>query len=319
MIEQFKEDVDKGLSSFPKTLSSKYFYDKIGSDLFVQIMHLPEYYVTRAELDIFTHQTQHIIDALDLKKDTYFELIELGAGDGLKTKKLLKLLDQQNYNFDYLPVDISQTALNNLQDSINKELPNVSVQKKQGDYFDVLESLKDSHHLKVVLFLGSNIGNMPDEIANKFIYKLGANLSNNDKLFLGVDLIKSKSIVYPAYNDSKGITKEFNLNLLKRINKELKAGFDIDSFSHQPEYSEDEGIAKSFLVSNIKQDIHISTLNKTYSFEKGEKIATEISRKYNDTIIQKIIANTDFCITQKLTDSNNYFSNYVLNRVESAS
>lgn len=314
MIEQLKKDVDNGLSATPKTLPSKYFYDTKGDDLFVQIMNLPEYYVTRAELDIFTNQTQNIIDALQLNPDIYFELIELGAGDGLKTKELLKLLDKQNYKFEYLPVDISQNSLNNLENTINKELPNISIKKQQGDYFQVLESLKDSHRPKVVLFLGSNIGNMTDEMASNFIYELGVNLSTNDKLFLGVDLIKSEEVVLPAYNDSKGITRDFNLNLLQRLNQELEADFDINTFSHKPEYIEKEGVAKSFLVSEIKQTVHIKSLNKKIYFEKDERIATEISRKYNDVIIQKIIKKTDFFITEKLTDSNNYFSNYVLNR-----
>lgn len=315
MIEQFKKDVYNGLSTNPKSLPSKYFYDKNGDELFVQIMHLPEYYVTRAELDIFTNQTQNIVDALELKPNIYFELIELGAGDGLKTKELLNLLDEKNYEFNYFPVDISQNALDNLENTIIKEFPNVSIKKKQGDYFQVLESLKNTNHQKIILFLGSNIGNMTDEIASKFIYQLGANLSENDKLYLGVDLIKSASIVLPAYNDSKGITKAFNLNLLERINRELGGVFDIDKFSHQPEYIAKEGIAKSFLVSDVKQKVYIKEIAKTFSFEKGEKIATEISRKYNDEIVQKIIKKTDFRITDKLTDSKSYFSNYVLNRI----
>lgn len=316
MIEQFKKDVNHGLSAEPKTLPSKYFYDKKGDELFVKIMHLPEYYLTRSELDIFTTQTQDIIDALQLNPNIFFELIELGAGDGLKTKKLLEALDEQQYKFDFLPIDISHNALDSLEKSIRKDLPNVSIQNKHGDYFQVLESLKNTHHPKVVLFLGSNMGNMTDATARDFIYELGKNLSANDKLFLGVDLIKPESIVLPAYNDSKGITSEFNLNLLHRINQELGANFKINLFSHLPEYSENEGIAKSFLVSNTKQIVHIKKLKKTFQFEKGEKIATEISRKYNDEIINKIIQSTDFLITEKLTDSKKYFSNYVLNRVE---
>lgn len=313
-MKQFKKDINEGLSKTSKKLPSKYFYDKIGSELFVKIMHLPEYYLTRAELDIFVNQTQNIIDILELDSEIYFELIELGAGDGLKTKELLKLLDKQNYTFDYLPVDISKNALDNLEKTINKELPNVSIKKKQGDYFQVLESLKKSHHPKIVLFLGSNIGNMNDEIASDFVHQLGVNLNINDKLFLGVDLIKSESVVLPAYNDSKGVTKAFNINLLHRINRDLGGNFDCEKFSHQPEYTEKEGVAKSFLVSNEKQDVLITALNKTFSFEKGEKIATEISRKYNNEIIEKIIKKTDFCITKKFTDTNNYFANYVLNR-----
>jgi dimethylhistidine N-methyltransferase len=314
MIEQFKKEVDKGLCSFPKSLPSKYFYDKKGDKLFVQIMHLPEYYVTRAELDIFENQAQNIIDSLQLNPNTYFELIELGAGDGSKTKVLLHLLDTGNYNFDYFPVDISQNALDKLEKTVNSELPNILLKKKHGDYFQVLESLKNSHHLKVILFLGSNIGNMTDEMASGFIYKLGSCLSTNDKLFLGVDLIKPASIVLPAYNDSQGITSEFNLNLLKRINRELGGDFDTDKFVHQPEYTESEGIAKSYLVSTTDQKVDIKKIGKTYYFKKGEKISTEISRKYNDEIIGDIIRKTDFKLIRKLTDSKQYFANYVLIR-----
>ncbi len=314
MIKEFIKEIDEGLNSDSKTLPSKYLYDKKGDELFVQIMHLPEYYVTRAELEIFKEQTENIINALQLNTNTYFELIELGAGDGLKTKELLRCLDQGNYKFDYIPIDISQNALDKLEKSINDELPNVSVKKKQGDYFQVLKSLKNSQHLKVILFLGSNLGNMSDKIASEFIYKLGANLHSNDMLFLGVDLIKSESIVCPAYNDSKGITREFNLNLLNRINIELEADFKISNFSHIPEYYETEGIARSYLVSSKDQKVSIARIGKTYNFVKGEKILTEISRKYNDEIINSIIEDTDFFIAKKIVDSNNYFTNYVLCR-----
>lgn len=315
MIEALKKDVLKGLSATNKFLPSKYFYDKKGDELFMKIMHLPEYYVTRAELEIFKFKTRDIIESLVLNKGTYFELIELGAGDGLKTKELLYFLDKENYKFDFLPIDISKNALDLLEKSINKELPNISIKKKQGDYFQVLDSLKETIHPKVVLFLGSNIGNMADAEAKEFIYKLGINLNKKDKLFLGVDLIKPKAIVLPAYNDSQGITREFNLNLLTRINKELGANFKINNFLHQPEYCIKEGVARSFLVSTIEQTVYIPKIKKAFFFKKGEKVSTEISRKYNDKIINTIIKNTSFVITKKLNDNKNYFANYVLNKM----
>ncbi len=315
MITQFKKDVELGLSDSPKTLPSKYFYDKKGDELFVQIMNMPEYYLSRTELEIFKEQSQEIINALELDPNQYFELIELGAGDGTKTKELLKILDKNNYNFDYIPIDISQNALDKLEQNLNKELPNVSVEKKQGDYFEMLATLHETQRPKVVLFLGSNIGNMSDELATDFIYKLGANLRSNDKLFLGVDLIKSAEIVLPAYSDAAGITKAFNLNLLTRINKELDGNFNIDTFSHQAKYSEDDGIALSFLVSIEEQKVTLNASEKIFHFAKGEKIHTEISRKYNDEIINDILKDTDFQIQNKLTDSKDYFANYILNRV----
>ena len=314
MIEQFIKDVDKGLGASQKSLPSKYFYDKKGDELFVKIMQLPEYYLSRAEHDIFKIKTRNIIEALQLKHNTYFEFIELGAGDGFKTKELLNLLCKKSYKFSYIPIDISQNALENLEKSLSHQLPEIDIKPAHGDYFEVLDSLKDSNHPKIILFLGSNIGNIPDELASEFIYKLGANLNFNDKLLLGVDLIKSASVILPAYNDSKGVTRDFNLNLLHRINRELGGNFKVGNFIHEPEYIENEGIAKSYLVSTTPQKVFIEKIDKTYSFKQGEKILTEISRKYNDEIIEKIIEKTDFEITNKLTDKKNYFANYILNR-----
>ncbi|WP_299060991.1 L-histidine N(alpha)-methyltransferase [uncultured Polaribacter sp.] len=314
MTETFKEEIKQGLSAIPKTLPSKYFYNKIGDALFVQIMNLPEYYLTRSEFDIFKNKTQQLIDAFGIDKNTHFELIELGAGDGTKTKELLKVLDAQKYRFNYMPIDISANALAQLKNNLAKELPNVSVKTQQGDYFNVLHSLKENNNPKVMLFLGSNIGNMDDEIATEFIYNLGANLQKGDKLLLGADLIKSKEIVLPAYNDTQGITAKFNLNLLDRINTELNANFNTSQFKHQPEYNEEEGIAKSFIVSTSDQEVTVQQLNKTFHFKEGEKIHTEISRKYNDILIQQIIVNTSFTLDTKIMDSKAYFADYILTR-----
>jgi len=311
----FEKDVHEGLSRSSKYLSSKYFYDKKGDELFVQIMNMPEYYLFNAEFEIFQKQREQMIQALSIQKDTYFELIELGAGDGTKTKELLRALDKGDFNFDYLPIDISQNSLNKLEAALKSEMPNVTVKTKQGDYFDVLASLKDSHHPKVVLFLGSNIGNLFDHQAHDFIYQLGGSLRTNDKLLLGVDLIKPVGVVLPAYNDALGITAEFNLNILDRINKELAGDFDRNKFVHKPEYTEEEGIAKSYLMSTVEQTVEV--MGKSYAFQKGEKTHTEISRKYSDEIINKILKDTDFSLLKKLVDSQCLFANYILKRGES--
>lgn len=315
MTDQFRVDVERGLSQHPKALSSKYFYDEIGDALFVKIMHMPEYYLTRAELEIFTNQSDQIIDSFQIEKGAYFELIELGAGDGLKTKQLLKSLLAREYDFDYYPVDISQNALDKLEASLKEELPSLGIQKKQGDYFEILADLKASKHPKIVLFLGSNIGNMMDDVATKFLSGLDTTLSSNDQLLLGVDLIKDASIVLPAYNDAAGITRAFNLNLLTRINNELGGNFDLEKFVHLPEYTTTDGVARSFLQSTKEQEVYIDALNRSFHFQKGEKIATEVSRKYNDKIITGLIQNTGFEISQKLTDSRGYFANYIFTKV----
>ncbi|MHA7944013.1 L-histidine N(alpha)-methyltransferase [Formosa sp. 3Alg 14/1] len=313
-LDQFKSDIENGLQSSPKTIPSMYFYDKKGDALFQDIMNLPEYYLTRSELDIFQNKTDELIKAMDLQADSYFELIELGAGDGLKTKELLKCLDINNFKFDYLPIDISSNALDLLEKDLNATLPNVSVKTKQGDYFKVLDALKLSKKPKIVLFLGSNIGNMTDDMASAFITKLGANLSAGDKLLLGVDLIKPQNIVLPAYNDSQGITAAFNINLLDRINTQLDADFNLNQFNHSPEYDEEKGIASSFIESTKQQSVEIKAIGKTFHFEKGEKIQTEVSRKYNDVLISKIILNTDFKLDTKIMDSKAYFADYILTR-----
>jgi len=314
MIKEFAKDVDLGLSQKEKKLSSKYFYNKEGDELFVEIMKMPEYYLTRSEMEIFSIQTYDLINAFELDKNTHFELVELGAGDGTKTIKLLEVLNKNNYQYDYMPVDISNNALNQLEASLKKQLPKLSIKAKHGDYFNILESLKDSHHPKIVLFLGSNIGNMTDDAASQFLYQLGANLNKNDKLLIGADLIKPADIVMPAYNDKEGITRDFNLNLLKRMNNELDATFDVEAFEHAPEYNEQEGIAKSYLKSKRNQHVTIKTIGKAYQFNEGEKIHTETSRKYSDEILKNILANTDFEIINKFTDAKHYFADYLLNR-----
>ena len=310
----FKNEVLEGLKSNPKTLPSKYFYDAKGDELFVRIMNLPEYYLTRSEFEILQNKSEDIIKSVGVKNDTYFELIELGAGDGKKTKELLKTLIHLDFNFSYLPIDISQNALDLLKQNLETQFNTLSVKPKQGKYFEVLEDIKANKAPKVIMFLGSNLGNMPDDEAQQFMEKLSDALQINDKVILGLDLIKSKDIVLPAYNDAQGVTKAFNMNLLNRINNELNADFNLDYFDHQPEYSEETGIAKSFLVSKVNQNVSFNGSGVIISFKKGEKIHTEISRKYNASILNTILGETKFKITDQFLDSKNYFSSYILER-----
>ena len=227
---------------------------------------------------------------------------------------MLKKLLKQNYDFIYHPIDISGNVLNQLEESLNDEMPELNTRPKQGLYFDALASLKKSDHKKIVLFLGSNIGNLDDEQAADFLYHLGSNFRHDDILLLGVDLKKSRDIILPAYNDPQGITASFNLNILDRINRELGGNFERNNFSHAPEYLEDKGVANSFLISLAEQSVYIKSLDKTFNFTKGEKIHTEISRKYDEEILQRIIADTDFFLDAKICDSKAYFADYILKR-----
>lgn len=315
ILEQFKQDVRFGLSQTPKQIPSKYFYDKRGDELFVQIMNMPEYYLTRAEMEIFQQQSQEIIASFNIQKGEEIEVVELGAGDGTKTIHLLFELIRTHVTFKYIPIDISSNALVGLEHRMKEEIPELAINSLHGDYFQMLSGLQKSPNRKIILFLGSNIGNMSDEQAGSFIASLSENLNQGDKIVLGVDLIKEKEVVLPAYNDASGITRDFNLNLLERMNRELQADFDLTAFIHAPEYHESEGIAKSFLKSTKKQVVEIKSIGKQFAFEENERIHTEISRKYNDLILAKIIDDAPLSIQQCFTDQKNWFGDYIINRI----
>ena len=309
----FLSDVLEGLSHQPqKTLPSKYFYDDKGSELFRSIMALPEYYLTRAEMDIFQNKTTELVTTLALDKAIEYNLVELGPGDGTKTIHLLKELLAQGYAYDYLPIDISQHALNVLTAMLSEQVPALRVKPLQGDYFVKLNTIKSDERPKIVLVLGSNIGNLSDTEAAAFIERLSANLNPGDKILLGVDLIKPKAIVLPAYSDGQGVTAAFNLNLLDRINRELGADFDLSQFEHRATYEETEGVARSYLVSKTEQTVTIQ--EQAFDFKEGESIHMEISRKYNDNVINGILRNTGIHILSRIMDSQQLFADYVLIR-----
>ena len=312
--DTFLKDIQAGFTANPKFISSHYFYDKAGDELFQQIMEMPEYYLTNSELEIFSKQSDAIIQSFEISENEEFELIELGAGDGKKTQHLLKTLLEKKFKFKYIPVDISQNSLSVISERMENLFPDLEIDAKQGDYFQVLDELFLSDKPKVILFIGSNLGNMEDEIAKGFLSKISSHLKKNEKLLLGVDLIKSREIVLPAYNDAAGITRDFNLNLLKRINRELEADFDLENFEHAPEYTEEEGIAKSFLKSKKKQTVFIKELNESFDFEENELIHTEISRKYNDEILGDLIEDSGLKIAHQFLDSKKYFADYILTK-----
>ncbi len=308
---EFEMDVLEGLLKSPKTLPSKYFYDKKGDALFVQIMNMPEYYLTDCEMEIFQRQSGAIAKAMDMPING-FDLIELGAGDGSKTVHLLQTL-LTTHQFSYRPVDISSNALNQLSDALQDQLPELTVDGLIGDYFQVLEELKSSTRPKVFLFLGSNIGNLEDEQAAALIHKIASTMKEGDKILMGVDLKKDPSIILPAYNDAAGITRAFNLNLLERINRELGADFDSSKFEHTPEYDEGVGVAKSYLTSLEDQEVELTDISIT--FKKGEKIHTEISRKYDATTVQNIINGAQLTIRANFNDSRNYFTDFLIEKL----
>ncbi|WP_093114106.1 L-histidine N(alpha)-methyltransferase [Salinimicrobium catena] len=310
---QFAADIFHGLTTYPKSLSSKYFYDKRGDELFQQIMHLPEYYLTGKEFSILQEYKEQI--GLAFTSDKGFDLIELGAGDGKKTKILLRHFLEEKFSFRYLPVDISDNVLLQLSASLKEELPGIAVEPQQGMYREVLDRLTDyKERKKVILFLGSNIGNLSQEEAVSFLKKISSSMSSEDLFFMGADQKKNPQKVLDAYNDKTGVTAAFNKNLLTRINRELDANFDLDAFLHWPVYDPETGMAKSFLVSKKAQTVQINSLNLEVEFAAWESIHTEISQKYDDTSIAWLAEESGLKMIRSFSDSENNFKNYIFQK-----
>ncbi len=305
--DAFAEDVQKGLSSTPKFLSSKYFYDDEGSRLFRKIMELPEYYLTRSEHEIFAAQTKEIFEAFT-DKNQAFDLIELGAGDGTKTAVLIEYFLAQNAGFSYSPIDISQEAIDILTGKFAARFPVLQMNAKTGDYFQILETLKnESSRPKILLFLGSNIGNFSYESAVEFFKRLNNVMNAGDLLFIGFDLQKDPKVILQAYDDEQGVTAEFNMNLLRRINRELGADFDLEKFSHYAVYHPTDGAARSFLISRETQTVKIESLDQSFNFNAWEAIFMEISQKYNLPMIEKLAGESGFSVRENFYDQNKYF------------
>ncbi|MCK8522328.1 L-histidine N(alpha)-methyltransferase [Aquimarina sp. D1M17] len=312
IISTFEKEVCEGLTAFPKYLSSKYFYDEAGDKLFQQIMALPEYYLTRAEFEIFQTHKLDIAHSFDNDKEG-FDLIELGAGDGKKTKILLKELGDHNYDFTYVPIDISQNAVEGLVNDLSVEMPDVSVNGQIGEYFEVLDRLKHiSDRKKVVMVLGSNIGNLLHPRAIQFMQKLCHAMNPGDLIFMGFDQKKHPQKVLDAYNDQTGVTAAFNKNVLARINRELDGNFDLDKFLHWETYDPESGTAKSYLVSKEKHTVDIDALSLQVHFEAWESIHTEISQKYDDDTVKWLAEESGLRIVQSFTDKDEYYKDYLL-------
>lgn len=311
---QFQEEVYRGLTDFPKHLSSKYFYDAIGDKLFQDIMKMPEYYLTDCEFEILSTHVAEICSLFKSGSET-FNLIELGAGDGKKTKVLLKYLSENSIDFMYQPIDISQNVLRFLENSIMEELPKVHTETIQGTYFTALKSAAKSNDArKVILFLGSNIGNLLHGQAIDFMISVQELMTDDDLFFVGFDQKKNPQTILNAYNDETGITAAFNKNVLTRINTELDGNFDIDNFLHWEVYDPESGTAKSYLVSKEEQFVQINALDLKIDFKPWETIHTEISQKYDDKIVTWLAEKAGLQIETQYTDSKNQYKNYVFKK-----
>lgn len=309
------QDVAQGLHQSPKKLSSRFFYDAKGSRLFQQIMELPEYYLTELEHEILDKQRKEILYAFGATSP--FQLIDLGAGDALKTKLLLKELMVQKTEFSFVPLDISPEQLVRLLEELEEVYPSLSVTGLAAEYFQGLAWLHQNRQTrKLVLFLGSNIGNFSPQEAHQFLCELRNSLAPEDRLLLGVDLRKDPEKIRLAYDDAAGVTSAFNLNLLHRINQELQADFNLEQFQHFAEYNPLEGTMRSFLISKQEQDVHVGALQKTFHFDAWEAIHTESSYKYTVTQLREMAASCRLVIEDIFTDPSHGFADLLLRPID---
>lgn len=311
-IETFASDVEKGLTATPKALSSRYFYDAEGDRLFQQIMQLDEYYLTRTEYAIMNRYKDELMHSFG-EQDRAFQLFEFGAGDGYKTKVLLRHFAAHNIRFEYRPIDISANVLNQLQKSLKEEVPGVPVAGVQGEYFEALKKVgqdarRQSAVRKIILFLGSNIGNFSLQQAMEFLGGLRENLGNGDKVLIGFDLKKDPDVIRRAYDDAKGVTRDFNMNLLRRINRELDANFRLGQFKHYQSYNPVSGECRSYLISLDDQEIRVEAIGKTFKFRKWEPIHVEVSRKYDLEAIGGLAEACGFRVERNYLDGRQYFA-----------
>lgn len=303
MNNQFQKEVLEGLRRNVKHLPSKYFYDAKGDQLFQDIMSMDEYYLTRAEYEVLEANASEILNSIG--SDEGFNLVEFGAGDGSKTKLLLRHFLSEGVDFSYRPIDISGTVLDQLTNALKEELPELMVKGIQQDYFSALKEIDNGHTRNVVLFLGSNIGNFSDQNARKFLSEMYRSMDYGDMALIGFDLKKDPHLILDAYNDKSGITSEFNLNLLDRINRELAGNFDRDAFMHYPLYNPLTGQAKSYIISKKAQVVEVA--GESFEFKAWEAIHTEISRKFHPGETDRMAMQLGFKVVNKFFDSEQRF------------
>ena len=300
-------EIIEGLQQPEKTISPKYFYDERGSQLFDEITQLPEYYPTETELTIMREN----IDEMHGLIGPQASLIEFGSGSSLKTRILLEHLDDLAV---YVPVDISEDHLLVSADELRGEFPGLEILPVVADFtrrFD-LPSPTIMPLRNVVYFPGSTIGNFTHDIAGDLLDVMYAEAGENGALLIGVDLQKDPDVIERAYNDSAGVTAEFNLNVLRHLNREYGADFDLDAFSHQAHYNEDEGRIELRLVSS--EDMDVSIGDEDFVIEKDETILTEYSHKYTLEGFAAMAKASGFEVVKVWTDPDGLFSVQYLTR-----
>ncbi len=309
-------EVHRGLTARPKTLSPWLFYDQRGSQLFDQITQLPEYYLTRTERELFAAHAPAILAAAG--KDAALTLIELGAGSASKTGILLRAALDQQPQLTYRAIDVSASALEAASQSLSREFPTLIIETRVRDYthgIGHLPSLQWPNSRRLVLYIGSSIGNFDPLDARELLRDIRRQLAPGDCILLGVDHAKPLQPLLAAYNDAAGVTAAFNRNILTRINRELGANFRLDRFQHRAIFNPDESRIEMHLVSTCAQRVAIPALDLKLTFSDGETIHTENSYKFTPESATALLASGNFTVTHHWTDPWRWFGVYLATAV----
>ncbi|HWD38347.1 MAG TPA: L-histidine N(alpha)-methyltransferase [Fimbriimonas sp.] len=302
--------VHTGLTSHPKTLPCRFFYDRAGSELFEQITSLPEYYLTRCEAEILSKSSGEIVEAVGKG----LSVCEFGSGSSAKTRSLLSAAFDRNSELHYVPIDISREFLRESSETLLGEYPSLSITAIAGEYSDAVSYIPDEEGARLILFLGSNIGNFCHGSAAAFLKQIQVVMRPEDRLLVGVDLVKDRDVLHAAYNDAAGVTGQFNLNLLSRVNRELGGQFVLDNFNHEAPFDEDESRIEMRLVCRDGGCYRVEDLDSEYEFQPGEWIVTEWSHKYTPASFGELAESAGLEVSASWQDSKGWFAEYLLQR-----
>jgi dimethylhistidine N-methyltransferase len=303
--EEFARDVRQGLTARPKRLACRYFYDQEGSQLFEAICDLPEYYLTRAEREILEARAGEIAALFPGP----ISMPELGSGSAAKTRLLIEAFLARHGSLRYVPVDISPSILEESSRALLARYPRLEIHALAAEYAAGLAHLrKETDRPKLVLWLGSNVGNLGRADAFSFLDAARKTLAAGDRLLVGIDLRKDRATLERAYDDTQGVTARFNLNLLARINRELGGEFDLAAFRHRALYDEEWGRIEMYLDSRRRQQVCIAALGLVVPFEPGESIHTEYSYKYSPEEIERLANAARLRIERQWFDTARRFS-----------
>ncbi len=303
--DEFGAEVRAGLTGEHKTLPCRFLYDRRGSELFEQICELPEYYVTRTEREILENNA----DAIAALFPEDLAMVELGSGSSSKTRVLIEAFLRSNGRLRYVPMDISKKMLVESSEALLEDYDGLKIVAIAAEYSTGLRQLgREAIERKLILWLGSTLGNFERKDSARFLARIKATMTGDDRLLVGIDLRKDKAVLEAAYDDAQGVTAKFNLNLLVRINSELGGNFDLRHFRHEASYEEESGRVRSNIVSLREQTVHIRELDMYVEFTAEERIHTENSHKYSLAEIDALAQASGLRVTQQWFDSDDRFA-----------